>query len=172
MNALESITLWLCVFALFLIWLIYTRFRGAEYAPASFLNAEKMLEFASITDKDIVYELGSGLGGLTILASFKAKKAVGIEFDPIRCFLSKIRARIFGLKNIEFIRGDIFEEDISDANVVFLFLKQKTNQKLKSKLLKLKKGTRIISNIWTFEGWKPVKEDRERKVYLYIIGKE
>ncbi len=169
--------MWLAViiveslFLLFLLWLFYTRFKGAEYSPTFSKNAGKMIELAGITKKDVVYDLGSGFGGLAIQASRKAKKAVGIEYDPARFFISKIRAKILGIRNVEFVRGNLFRQDISDANVILMFLKQKTNQELKEKLSRLKKGTRIVSYIWTFEGWKPVRQDKKLRVYLYVTGK-
>jgi tRNA U38,U39,U40 pseudouridine synthase TruA len=55
--------------------------------------------------------------------------------------------------------------------VVILFLWGKTNEKLKEKLQEeLKPGTRIVSYVWKFKGWKPVKIDRKERIYLYIIG--
>jgi 16S rRNA A1518/A1519 N6-dimethyltransferase RsmA/KsgA/DIM1 with predicted DNA glycosylase/AP lyase activity len=153
-----------------LLWMFYTRFKGAEYSPTTKKKASKMLQFAKVTDDDIIYDLGSGFGGLVIEAGKKAKKAVGIEYDPIRYIVSKIRAWIINSK-ARFKRGDLFKENIKDASVVFLFLKQKTNQKLKPKLIQLKKGTKIISNCWTFEKWKPTKLDKKLKVYMYEIGK-
>lgn len=160
---------WLILFLL--LWLAYTRFKGAEYAPTTRKKAEKMIEFAKITGKDIVYDLGSGFGGLAIRAGKKSKRVVGIEYDFLRYLISLARVNLKGLKNIKIIRGDFFKQDWSDADVVFIYLKQKTNQKLKSRLERLKNGTRIVSNTWTFEKWKPVKKDNNLKVYSYIIGK-
>jgi precorrin-6B methylase 2 len=159
------------IFFILLLWLIYTRSRGAEYAPTTRSKAKKMLEFANINKNDVVYDLGSGLGGITIRAAKKAKKAIGIEYDHLRYIIGRLRAILTRYKNIKFIRGDLFEQDFNDADVVFIFLKQKTNQKLKSKLAKLKKGARIVSNRWTIENWKAVKMDEKLKIYLYIIGK-
>lgn len=168
---LTSIIIALIIYALVLIWLIYTRGKGAEYAPTTSKRARKMIEFGKITKKDVVYDLGSGFGGLALKAAENAKQVKGIEYDLIRYLTSKIRAKIKGVKNIQFIRGDLFNLDINDADVVFLFLKQRTNQMLKSKMKKLKKGTRIVTNMWTFEGWNPIKKDWEKGIYLYIIGK-
>ena len=151
-----------------ILWCLNTLFmgKGAEYFPTTPRKLRKMFEFANITNNDMVYDLGSGFGSLTIKASKIAKKAVGIEYDYIRYTISKLRET----DKAKFIRGDLFEQDISDADVVFLYLRQRTNQKLKSKLSKLKKGTKIISNTWTFEDWKPIKQDKKLKVYMYIIG--
>lgn len=159
------------IFLIFILWLFYTRFKGAEYGTTTRKRAKRMIEFANIKRKDIVYDLGSGFGGLAILASKKAKKTIGIEFDYLRYLISKLRILIFNRKNVKFIRGDFFKLDWNNANIIFLFLKQKTNQKLKQKLKKLKKGTRIITNRWTFDNWKPIRQDKKLKVYVYIIGK-
>lgn len=166
---LELITAFLILFLA--VWLFYTRIIGSEYGPTTAKRARRMIEFANIKKKDIVYDLGSGFGGLAIMASRRAKKVIGIEFDALRYAFSIIRAFFHGAKNVKFIQGNIFKQNISNADVILVFLKQKTNQKLKAKFKKLKKGARIVSNIWTFEGWKPVRQDKKLKVYMYVVGK-
>ena len=164
--------LWIIAFLLLFLafWLFYTRLIGSEYGPTTMKRARRMIEFAKITKKDIVYDLGSGFGGLAILASKNAKKVIGIEFDILRYFFSIIRAFFHGARNAKFIRGNLFKQDISNADVILLFLKQKTNQKLKAKLKNLKKGARVVSNTWTFENWKPIRQDKKLKVYMYVLG--
>jgi hypothetical protein len=34
----------------------------------------------------------------------------------------------------------------------------------------LKPGTPVVSYVWTFEDWKPVKINYKDRIYLYIIG--
>jgi len=84
-----------------------------------------------------------------------------------------LKLRLLGLnRRTQIIWGDIFNQDISDATVVTVFLWQKTNEKLKEKLQReLKPGTRVVSHIWTFGGWTPLEVDRKDRVYLYVIGK-
>jgi hypothetical protein len=73
--------------------------------------------------------------------------------------------------NVKIKWGNIFNENINEATVVTLFLWKNINQKLKPKLLnELKPGTRVVSYIWTFEGWEPSKTDNYENIYLYIIG--
>ena len=164
----ELIALFIILFLAF--WLFYTRLIGSEYGPTTAKRARRMIELAKITKKDIVYDLGSGFGGLAIMAAGQAKKVVGIEFDILRYFFSIIRAFFHGARNAKFIRGNLFKQDISNADVILLFLKQKTNQKLKAKLKNLKKGARVVSNTWTFENWKPIRQDKKLKVYMYVLG--
>lgn len=163
---LGSLLIFLSVF-----WFFYSRFFGAEYYPTTKRKMQKMIEFAKLRKKDVAYDLGSGDGRLVIAAAGKCRKAVGVEIDLLRVFISLVKIKVFGLKNARIILGDIFKQDFKDANVVFLFLKQGANDKLQNKLAKLKKGTRIVSHYWTFSGWNPIKKDEKLKIYLYIIGK-
>jgi hypothetical protein len=82
---------------------------------------------------------------------------------------------------VRFEENDLFEADIREASVVTLFLLPHVNLKLRPKLLQeLKPGTRIVSNTFDMDDWKPEKEstvgdadgDEEslsRKLYLWIV---
>jgi predicted RNA methylase len=168
---MDIVTFGTLLIFLFLLWFFYSRFFGAEYYPTTRKKMERMLEYANLKKRDIAYDLGSGDGRLVIASAEKCKKAIGVEIDALRFLISLLKIRLLGLKNARIIFGDLFKQDLNDANVVFLFLRQKANDKLQSKLAKLKKGTRIVSHFWIFHGWKPVKQDRKLRVYLYIVGK-
>lgn len=47
---------------------------------------------------------------------------------------------------VEFITGDLYEADLSQATVITMFLLPSINVKLRPVLLELKPGTRIVSN--------------------------
>lgn len=153
---------------LLLLWLAYTYLFGAEYFPTGNKKIEKMLKMAKVTRKDIVYDLGCGTGNLVLEASKVCKKAIGIEIDPIRYAIAKLNILIHRRKNAKIIFGNFFNKDISDADVILLFLRQKSNNQLKEKLKKIK-DLRIVSHYWKFSGWKPVKQDKKLKLYLYKI---
>ncbi|OEC84432.1 hypothetical protein A9507_02505 [Methanobacterium sp. A39] len=132
-----------------------------------------MLDMAEIGPEDIVYDLGSGDGRIVINAvKIYNAKAVGLEADPSRVFWSRLVITLSGIGNrAKIIWGNFFNQNISEATVVTLFLSDTANQKLKSKFLEeLKPGTRIVSYVWKFRGWKPVKADETEEIYLYVIG--
>ena len=52
-----------------------------------------------------------------------------------------------------FEKADLFETDLSKAQVITMFLLPSINMKLRPKLLELKPGTRIVSNSFTMEDW-------------------
>ena len=146
---------------------------GAGFQPTSMNRAKKMLEMAQIGPNDVLYDIGSGDGRIVTEAvkSYGAR-AVGIEADPIRVLWSSIFLYLYHIRDKSKIKwGNFFNEDISEATAVTLFLGDKTNQKLREKLVKeLKPGTPIVSYSWTFDNWNPVKVNYPDSIYLYIIG--
>ena len=51
------------------------------------------------------------------------------------------------------MKADLFETDLSKADVITMFLLPSINMKLRPKILDLKPGTRIVSNTFTMEDW-------------------
>lgn len=134
-------------------------------------RAREILKLAKVTKEDIIYELGSGEGRVLILAAKKfGAKGVGIEIDPLRSLISKILVRLNGVsKKVKIKRKNFFNEDLSNATVIFVYLIPKALQKLKPKLLKeLKSDTRLVS--FRYEIDLPlVKYDQENEIRLYRI---
>lgn len=132
-----------------------------------------MLDLAEVTDKDTVYDLGSGDGRIVIAAAKRGAKAVGYEVRPE--LLAQGRESIVkeGVKDHAEIReGDLFEADLSPASVVTLYLLPSLNLKLMPKLQKeLKPGSRIVSHAFDMGTWKPdaTREVEGRTIYLWRI---
>jgi SAM-dependent methyltransferase len=135
-----------------------------------------MLWLANVGKDDIVYDLGSGDGRIAISAvrDFGARRAVGIEIDPNRIEESRKNAQKAGVTDrVEFIEGDLFTTDFSQANIVTLFLGHKSNIKLRPKILTiLMPGTRIVSHQFGMGEWEADKELTVRTVYLGMWGED
>jgi hypothetical protein len=78
----------------------------------------------------------------------------------------------------QFVRGDIFETDFTQATVITLFLLPELNVKLRPKILDMKPGTRVVSNSFTMGEWQADQtasaSDKEGCVsyctaYLWIV---
>jgi len=150
-----------------LFWFFYTKFFGAEYQAVPTRVLKKMIESAGLKKKDVVYDLGCGNGKILLEAAKFCKKARGIEIDPLRVLMARMKTG--KMNNVEVIRGNLFRQNLRDANVIFIFLRQRTNDKLMEKFRKeLKKGTKIISHYWTLD-LKPFKVDKKLRVYEYKI---
>jgi precorrin-6B methylase 2 len=115
---------------------------------------EKMLDMAKVTSKDYVIDLGSGDGRTVITAAKRGAKALGIEYNPDMVELSKRNAAKESVGDkATFMKADLFEADLSQAQVITMFLLPDINLKLRPKLLNLRPGTRIVSNSFTMGEW-------------------
>jgi hypothetical protein len=126
------------------------------WVPTPQALVDKMLDMAKVTPKDYVIDLGSGDGRTVITAAKRGSKALGIEYNPDMVELSKRNAANEGVSDkASFQKADLFETDFSQAQVITMFLLPSINMKLRPKILNLKPGTRIVSNSFDMEEWKP-----------------
>ena len=64
-------------------------------------------EFASLTGKEVVYDLYTGTGTIAQFVSSKASKVIGIEYVPEAIEDAKANAKANGITNCEFFAGDM-----------------------------------------------------------------
>jgi len=134
---------------------------------------DEMLKVANVTSKDVLYDLGSGDGRIPITAAKKfGTRGLGIDIDPDRVKEANENLKKAGVGDkVKFIQGDLFEQDLSQATVITLYLLPALNLKLRPKLLKLKPGTRIVSHDFDMGDWKPEKTVKvgTRSVYFWTV---
>jgi ubiquinone/menaquinone biosynthesis C-methylase UbiE len=149
------------------------------FVPTQDAVADAMLQMASVTKDDVVYDLGCGDGKLVITAAQKyGARAVGVDIDPQRIKEANANAQKAGVTDrVQFILGDIFDPNlkISDATVVTLYLLQRLNEKLKPRLLaELRPGTRVVSNTFQMgDDWPAEKTQSvsSYQIYFWTIPK-
>jgi len=130
--------------------------KDVVWVPTPQALVDKMLDMAKVTPKDYVIDLGSGDGRTVITAAKRGSKALGIEYNPNMVELSKRNAAKEGVSDkASFMKADLFESDFSQAQVITMFLLPSINMKLRPKIFDLKPGTRIVSNSFDMEDWKP-----------------
>lgn len=133
------------------------------WVPSKIDIVHKMLDAAKVQPGDIVYDLGSGDGIIPIEAAKKyGARAVGIEYNGDLVALAQRNAQRAGLEQarVSFRKGDVFVEDFSEASVVTLYMGEGVNARLMPKLLKMRPGTRVVSNTFRIESWIPDRELR------------
>jgi methylase of polypeptide subunit release factors len=147
----------------------------SPYVASPAKAIELMLEMAKIKPGETVYDLGSGDGRIVIAAAGKYKaKAMGIEISPklVAAATAEIeRAKLSDQARV--VQGDVFQADLSGADVVTMYLDTQSNEKLKPRLEKyLKHGARVVSYDYPVPGWKAKRTEkiegrREHPIYLY-----
>lgn len=129
------------------------------YIPTPQPVVDAMLDGAGVTNRDIVYDLGSGDGRIVITAAKKyGARGVGVEIDPALVKKAIEHAAAAGVSDrVRFVTGDLFTADIHDATVVTLYLLQSLNERLRPKLVReLKPGTRVVSHVFNMgPEWPP-----------------
>lgn len=166
---LLAMTVFSIMFVIFLVPHLY----GATWFPSERAVVEKMVDMAAPKDGDLVYDLGSGDARILIEVHRRKKKnvkLVGVEISPFAIAVSKMILRMRGLQDkIEIRKQNLFRTNLTAADVVFVFLTQKANDRLERKLkIELKKGARVVSHLWKFKNMQLAKADEKLKVYLYM----
>jgi len=134
---------------------------------------DAMLKVAKVGPDDVLYDLGSGNGIIPVTAAKQfGTRGVGIDIDPTRIAEANANAEKNKVTDkVKFIQGDLFEQDLSEATVISLYLLNSLNVKLRPKLLELKPGTRIVSHAFDMGDWAPeqtVNVDG-RMVYFWTV---
>jgi len=132
----------------------------APYVPSPPQVIRQMLTLAQLRPREVFFDLGAGDGRAVIMAAkdFGAR-AVGVELreDLVKRALSTVYEE--GLQDrVTIVNGDMFNVDLTSADVIFLYLTTSANEKVKPKLeVELKHGVRIVSHDYEIIGWKPAK---------------
>jgi outer membrane protein assembly factor BamB/protein-L-isoaspartate O-methyltransferase len=130
---------------------------NAVFVPTPQDVVERMLELAATTRADLVMDLGSGDGRIVITAARKhGSRAVGYELHPTLVQRSRQSIRQLSLGDLVRIEEhDLFAADLSQADVVAVFLPASLLQKLLPQFRELKPGARIVSHDFLIPGIPP-----------------
>jgi hypothetical protein len=116
-----------------------------------------MLQLAGVTENDFVIDLGSGDGRIVITAARRfGARGLGVEIAPDLVARSRDNARAAGVaERATFREQDLFQTDLSAAQVITMYLLTEVNLQLRPRLLAQAPGTRIVSHDWGMGEWQP-----------------
>lgn len=150
----------------------------APYVTSPQPIVDRMLDLAEVKPGELVYDLGCGDGRILITAAERYKaRGVGVELSERLVRMTTDRVKHLGLSDLITIRqGHLMDVDLSNADVVTLYLETSSNEMLRPNLEKyLKNGARVVSHDFEVRGWKPVKVEkveafnRPHVIFLYHI---
>jgi len=92
------------------------------YQPTPARHVLDMLERSHLDARDVLVDLGSGLGHVPMLASIcTGARAMGVEWQSSHVDAARHAARTLGLRRVEFVAQDAREADLSRGSVFFLY---------------------------------------------------
>jgi tRNA A58 N-methylase Trm61 len=132
----------------------------APFVPSPSTVVAYMLKLAELKSGEVLFDMGSGDGRTVIMAAktFGAR-GVGIELreDLAKKALVSIHESRFD-DRVTILNDDMFNVNLTAADVVYLYLTTIANEKIKPKLERdLKKGARVVSHDYEVLGWHPEK---------------
>lgn len=93
---------------------------GAPYLPIRARDIQDAFTLVSLSDQDVVVDLGSGDGRILLAAVERGARVIGYELNPFLAWISRWRLRRFGSRAV-ICRKDLRRADLSSASVVFIF---------------------------------------------------
>jgi len=154
------------------VWQLFIR---VPFVPTPGHIAEAMIGLVMWKGTEHVIDLGAGDGSLleAVKRRYPGVHAYGCEIVPTVWLLGWLRALALRT-GVKLRLRSMFSEDISNADVIFLYLFPEVMEKLKTKFdAELKPGTPVITQTFGFAGKTPITELRlprlgsEVSVFLY-----
>ena len=135
--------------------------KDVVWVPTPDAMVESMLDMAEVTPQDFLMDLGSGDGRTVIAAAKRGLRAKGIEYNGDMVALARRNAAAAGVSDrAQFEEADLFETNLSQAQVLTMFLLPQINMKLRPAILNMAPGTRVVSNSFLMEDWRPDETKR------------
>ena len=144
------------------------------YVPTPQEVVARMLQLGKIRAGEYHIDLGSGDGRIAVTAAAKhGARSLGVDLNPVRIEEARANAKKAGVSDRAiFELKNLFETDISKADILTMYLLPSVNIELRPKVLRdMWPGTRIVSHAFDMGDWQP--DHREsvigRTVYLWVV---
>ncbi len=151
------------VFSSIVIVVCFLLLADALLGGEDFVTSKKMIKKvgkiieAYNCQNGLLYDLGSCRGAFSIgiLGVLRDLRVVGIDNSYVRIWLSRMRSYFYS-GSPAFVKADIFDTDVSKADLIFVYLPRALLPALETMLQRdLKSGALVITNRVNFPNWPP-----------------
>jgi len=111
-------------------------------------------------ERIVFYDLGCGYGRVAsaVARDFPGFRVVGVDRSALKNLVSRII--FFKIRNLSFLRKNIFDIDISNADLVYIYLWPTVVEKIREKLEReLKPGAYVLVSTFPIKGWQAISEE-------------
>ncbi len=147
---------------------------GSPWHPISRRDLKRALDFCGAKAGERIVDLGSGDGRVLITAAKEyGLLGTGIEIDPLKVWLSKLRASWAGVQDrVRIVQANIFGYDYREADILFIYLTHQAIDKLFPDILdQLKPTARILCYRFCIQCMTPDKFNADKSLFLYTLNK-
>ena len=145
---------------------------AGPYVPTPAVIVAELLKLADVRSGERLVDLGSGDGRIVITAASQyGASGLGIDIQPSLVDMATENARKAGVADrAKFVAGDLFDMNLSQVDVVTVYLLPSAVPNLVPKLQReLRHGARVVSHDYPLLPWVPEKVltfDFEEKVMI------
>lgn len=131
--------------------------------------SRRMLELAGFVPGMRVLDLGSGDGAIVFQAVAMGGKGIGMERLWLLVWYARLRSLFFGQDHATFVRGDIFQDELPQADIVTTYLFSEVNARLEPRLQsQYPVGTKIVSRDFVFPNLRKLCSERYGNSTLHV----
>lgn len=144
--------------------------RDTPYVPTPPDVVARMLDMAAIKPGEFLIDLGSGDGRIVVTAAQRGARGYGVDIDPRRVKEAIANAAKAGVGDrATFAVKDLFDTDISKADVVTTYLLPLVNLDLRPRIIaQMRPGARLVTHAFHMgDDWWPDATDNLRGRVLF-----
>jgi hypothetical protein len=145
--------------------------RDTPYVPTPQDVVERMLDMAKVKPGEYLIDLGSGDGRIVVTAAQRGARAFGVDLNPQRVKEAVANAAKAGISDrASFQVKDLFDTDVSKADVVTAYLLPLVNLDVRPRLLEqMRPGARLVTHAFHMgDDWWPDATDNMRGRVLFV----
>jgi SAM-dependent methyltransferase len=150
LAGLQFILLFSAIFIVFYCGYMVLSFRNIlPFVPSVRSRAREMAKLAAVKAGDRVIDLGSGTGTLllALAAAYPNNQFVGYEISPFLIAIARMKICLRGFrKRVKIKKEDFFQLNLTAVDVIVCYITNEAFRKLWPQLVKMKIGSRIVSN--------------------------